>query len=1154
MILAFPDLDTFRLAVTGGLVPAEAMLAEAAVSTDPVGRLLVETPAKLSRKIVGDLGRLGVTTEKRHAGATEFVSCWLQVLPTVRDANPPQLSSQAPVLFELPTPESFPTLVTEMLRLGNDRQSCRWLAPADGRDEPRVLLRVIGPPYYTLLRALDPAASGDPVIAYAEAAPRVWVQVGYSHPLADRIRPPEGQMLLIRPPRTWAFAEDAGFRDVYDVLDFQLPSAAVAWEPAAVEKKLTVPLTLVAGNATDVPDLWVLRGPEAAGHLDTYVRDADERLAQRLKFAVATDPAGSTVIVLRTAPSKLAPPPLVIPGAVGYRPYWKLPNLYVPAGTRLHPTLRRDAVRTRLADDPDRLVWLNPGANGAFTPESLPEDSFRPLEDWVDYVIETNHEPLTAWVDAARFAFDAFVCSDNAPPPKPKDPDKGAGKPRRPEPKASSDSPVTPTKPEPSAEGTAAGPEATAFVPEARPPSEWRIKRSELEREFLQVDGPLDAPARQALWTDLANANAGCGDVGEAAVCWVNALWAADPAPPAWLDAWATTELGSSLPSQASDFDALMASTDPSPAEVRTFAAAFLALAARPLPKWFSGKLPAIRAYLEAHERKLPVRVSWLTAARLAALSGSDVLGLARARDRLLSRLLEDGLNPERDLPSFLRYAGLADSDRIREVREKAIELHKLCRTWVEHGVKPRTATASSEHGTTVAYVDLMFAFGLAKLGEASTAHVLAEAGEKILANVSAGDSHRLVASYLGRAFHYRIAESIAGKPHVGPLPIDLRDEFDAMQASGKANFNDPKWKASYMIARFREQSEIVDPQEKLEPYRIWSGEHRGELFASLNRATVERNPDQLAKRLRSLHQDGAKDIDLAEARFHVLKDGLPLAPRVGEAFVLEMLGSVPAAIQSLGKPAVAKAIETKDQGLLLERAIFFAAHYDRRDLVETLVGQFVCLVTAMPDAQRNLLINLVAKRCLRSLRKLGLRDEIDRLLRRLQQVLLKGQPVAAVRTSMQSAKGDAWSGVLQALLHLAGGWLSYGLVDQAVAILDEARTDLLATGTRWQNLEREYTLIARAYVSACGQGPVDVGLPRIVELFAKMDPNCVKNAFSTSEFYSRLHLSLVEEVVLALVSDEYALGPGGRRWLDDDEYLVRKRVHADVKRLVGGT
>jgi hypothetical protein len=63
------------------------------------------------------------------------------------------------------------------------------------------------------------------------------------------------------------------------------------------------------------------------------------------------------------------------------------------------------------------------------------------------------------------------------------------------------------------------------------------------------------------------------------------------------------------------------------------------------------------------------------------------------------------------------------------------------------------------------------------------------------------------------------------------------------------------------------------------------------------------------------------------------------------------------------------------------------------------------------------------------------------------------------------------------------------------------------------------------------------------------MDPGRVTNTWTTAPYYSRLHLNLVEEVILAVVSDEFALGPAGRRWLDDDEYLVRRRIHADMKR-----
>jgi hypothetical protein len=37
---------------------------------------------------------------------------------------------------------------------------------------------------------------------------------------------------------------------------------------------------------------------------------------------------------------------------------------------------------------------------------------------------------------------------------------------------------------------------------------------------------------------------------------------------------------------------------------------------------------------------------------------------------------------------------------------------------------------------------------------------------------------------------------------------------------------------------------------------------------------------------------------------------------------------------------------------------------------------------------------------------------------------------------------------------------------------------------------------------------------------------------------------------VLAVVSDDFTMGTNARRWLDDDEYLVRKRIHRDLRAL----
>ena len=500
MILLFPDTDTLRLALTSSIVPADVTLAPAAVSTDDQKRLYVESSTNLSRTVTKNLDRIGVKGSKRHGSdAPREVTSWLEILPVAKETGTPNVSSQAAVLFDLGSADDLPTLVTEMLRLGNDRQGFRWFTGPGGKDDKRVLLRVIGPPYYTLLRALDRTASGTAgdIRAYLEAAPRVWVEVGYAHPLANQIRVADGQQLLIRADREWLFLDDAPFQDVYDILHFQLPTSPVEWAAAKAPKKLTVPLRLTAGNAADLPELWVVRD-DALAQLDALVRDSTDRLTQRLMFAVATDPGGTRTVILRTRPSKLAPPALPLDSALGFKPYWKLPNLFLPVGRRLQPTLRRDAVRRLLADDADQVVWLYPDEQGGFTPESVPDAAFRSLEDWVDYVIEAEQAPLAAWIEATRFDFDHFVCRDSGGPKTRTD--KGDKEPHQRDetnPSKTNRSPASQTKSSAKGKGTGRATETADFLSapvEEKPPSEWVKRRAELEDQFRSVDGPLDAP------------------------------------------------------------------------------------------------------------------------------------------------------------------------------------------------------------------------------------------------------------------------------------------------------------------------------------------------------------------------------------------------------------------------------------------------------------------------------------------------------------------------------------------------------------------------------------------------------------------------------------------------------------------------------------
>ncbi len=57
---------------------------------------------------------------------------------------------------------------------------------------------------------------------------------------------------------------------------------------------------------------------------------------------------------------------------------------------------------------------------------------------------------------------------------------------------------------------------------------------------------------------------------------------------------------------------------------------------------------------------------------------------------------------------------------------------------------------------------------------------------------------------------------------------------------------------------------------------------------------------------------------------------------------------------------------------------------------------------------------------------------------------------------------------------------------------------------------------------------------------------------FTTHTHFSLSRLQVVEAAVLALTGSGAAHVPAERRLLDEDEYLVRRRLHRDVKQAFG--
>jgi hypothetical protein len=1132
-IFRFPNLDTLQLALTARIVPDAVSLAPAAAHVDPAGPVWVQPSAAVPVPSQAELKRMGVEVIKRSPRSLDVsVGCWPQLLPIRRTGPVVPPTDRTPVVFELDESQ-LPELVGEILRLGNDRQGFRWLQH-DGRLRPRALLRVVGPPYYALLRAVDREAPTGPV-AYIEQAPRVLVELGYTHPLAGKLQVPPGKLLLLRPPRVWTFLDEAPFRDLYEILDFALPQPEIHWRPVEPARRIAVPLRLARGGE-EPAELWVL-GDRGEEQVEALVRDADERLVQRLAFAVALEGEGDrATVLLRARPSKLPLPVLVLDG-VGYRPYLKLPNLFLPCGTRLHPPLRRDAVARLLASDPASVTWLRSGPDGSFQPERLPEDAFRPLSQWVDYVLDREHRALEAWVQAARFDFEPFVCRDDqpapapAPPPEPKAP-RELSHPRGPRgPKGPAAAPRSESHAEPAnleettdlasaARRTKRREESAAFQVEDRP-DELQKRLFALEDRFLALESPLDSEERQEIWRELAELNTALERPGETTVCWAHALWEQAAVPEEVYRAWFVAESARSARrvAAAPDLDHLLHQASPTTSDLRTLATYLTWSAAgdRPVPG-LAPRLGPIQHFLEQHEGLLPVRLAWLAWSAIVRLSEGDVLALARARDRVLERLFHHGLSAELDMPGFLRFSKGAASERVRKVRDSLFRYHRLARFWAGEGIMVSPGTRP--------LADLMFAYGLARIGDPAGCHNLVqEAGEKLKGSDA-------VSTWLFEAFHDRIKQALEGRPGVGTLPEALLQRLEHMDTLVR-----------YKVDRLRRNSRILEPHEEIDPYRHYSRKFHTPLDRELAELFDVQDRPALAQHLTRLLHAPRKGARAGHEGASILATALELAPRLGEAFARDLLDRVAPVVNTLA--------DLQDQARLLEKGLSLAAHYDQAEQVQAFVTRFHALLDGQQGDEAIHALEPLLGECFRGLRKLGMRDEIRLLLDRMAALVLRSRSgeAAAAATSLleltvvrRGPQAISWARTLRLLLHIAAGWYDFGQDDQARHILDQARS-LLFEGDL---PPVEQTRLACGTIAALGHAPLEAALLGLEEIFHRLER--VHDSYTTNSHYSASRLDVIEAVVLALVSDDLLFDRSGRRWLDDDEYLVRRRIHRDVR------
>ncbi len=1071
--LLFPSREAFTVALRSHLIPPELQrepvdfaVVEQGVAVWPVGALPNERRSALKELGVGEKD---VSATRRRA------DCWAAVLPPVPTDLPGGTLPHA--LLAMSTAEAMLKVCGELLRLGCERQSYQRM----GTEGVFALVKVEEPSWYVLSQALESAGGFMAYLPSPAGQLVVWTQLGYRHPFETSLQAPSSGVVLIDGDGRWQAYAKGEWEDLGQLVEPVLPHEVTRLS-AVDPPRLRVPMQLKRALKSDAPSLWV--NDSGVETVERWVANAPETVLDDVLFAVS----GTTVVLAARPGRERAVGEL--PGTA-YARLLELPNLYAPFGMTLEPPLRRDRVRAWLAPDSDTVYWLTE----KLAPTALPLTVFRPLSEWVDYVIDTAQTALQPWVKSAAFDFGSFEAHADevfsaVPTPAPSAETKAAASASESKPtlgvgrsrSAKSRSLKDAAREVSQASGRLTGAGGAA-------PSELEQALYIEETAFKKSDAAWDSPERLQAWAKLAPLYAATQQWREAGLAWVHALWESQADAAAGLAGqWAQT---APLP-----LSELLKLTAPTQDQSRWVVSQLLAASAAKQGLEANVNLAQVSAWLDQHDANLDVRSFWLARWALAQLSKGDALGLARARDRMLVRL-QRGLSLERDVPRFLRLTGTTLQGREGERAQRVnAQLEGLLTAFED---TPRKRSAIEAPLTlTMAYVGLEFAWGFARLGRVDRAATLRDRSLKAL------DTHDPVHHFLSSAYRQRIAQALEGLSPETPLPAELLASMTTLPTF-----------ARYAVDRLRQSSSVLEPQERLnatEDLGRRYGSEKSEEPAALRSIT---DTMELVRALEKRAQTAADPKYAPDERARLLDTLMDFLPRVPESSALPLLNQFVATSANL--PARLRAV-------VLEDGLKVAGHFGRSSLVKQLLLTLMSLISELgPEGVAELGGALAAG--VRSLRRVGLKDEAVELLSRAQKVL-KANDLATAMTRLSLASGFAYLGQL----------------DRALPVFEDAQSRLAQ--------ERDLHVIdrlklARSAARAFGNAPTEVALPLLGRLAGQLP--FLTDSLNTNKYFCLSLVDFADTLVLGHVGDDLTLNEATRHFLEEDEYRVRYRVHRDA-------
>ena len=1094
--LLFPNPDALRIVLVSRIVPPDVTDFPVRAGFDAHGRLWLEPHVPPSRDAINAMSRLGVRVG--HGGvATESAGSWAELLPLHCLVAASQVSDAAGrrFLFELDD-RHVVGFVRTLCRSPRPQFGVRWLP-----DGGRAWVSCTGPPVSVLLRAVEPDSHAEP---FAEQAAGVWVRVGWEHPVPERLPTPGGRVLLLRPGRS--VTRHGGPVPVPSGVQYVFGGPGGRWHDRGCPRQVPVRLGLKPARESPPGAVWVFPAGDAG--FREFCRDGGERDVGRFEAACLSGGGGRWVVV---RPASGAPADAHFPvSSAGYAADPRVAGLYLPAGSTIRPRIRPDRLARLFDVRPDCVTWVDHGPEGGIVARSVPVSAFRPVADSIEYVAPPVVRLATPPPRPDAFPLDQLT-SDPAPDGRRHEqPEELAGRDQ-----------IKEAPPDQGDEAARPGWLARSLERLA-----GRLRR--VEGGGVGSDRGRKGGGRAGGWADLAAVYAATGNPNDAAVCWVNAAWEADPPRPDWLEQWLVAECrAAKQPGPPVDLDRWLGEPDrPGAARV---VAAYAAWAGNlsPPPAGLAAALPRVLPFLDRHFDDLPARAVWLARLAAARVCDGDALGLARWHDRVLARLRDQGPGLDLDEPSFLRFHGTASPDRFRTARDWLARGRKPILDWVAKlapAGRLRWAGLDAETACTAAYAELTLAWGLGFLGERTKSRDWAARGRKVLDRAAGPGVDAGVHALLADLYQHRIRDVQDGRPGKAGLPPDLLARFDRLPPFSR-----------HAVDRLRDHCRVLEPGGRGHAFRGADlREFRGyDRLGERLQVLVERaDPASTAEEARGLLDLCAADPCSATVP-RVTLTLLDLAPHLDAAAVERLLPHVVPACSWLETWLLAGRWADAERADCLPRYLarilggaFAAAALTGAGPAARGVVEFLVRRTGTDPALRAA-VDLAAGSLFRSLGKLGYRAEAETLL----SVLDPGRGGRAADAPFPAAR-----------LGIAVGWLAVGDEDAGGRILDDARNRLFVART---GDDPERTDLAVAYAEALGFAPPRVALGRLEEIFQLLDRVAVTG--STNRYFTLKPLQLIDRVVRSVVTEDFALGPAVRGWLDDDEFLIRRRVHRDM-------